>query len=526
MEVECGPVPPESMNVKDNIVVLDYGSQYTQLITRRIRELKVHSLILPWDATPAEILSKNPSGIILSGGPASVSAEGAPTIDDSFLDGKVPVLGICYGMQLLAHRLGGKVSRGERAEYGRMKVRLEGKRIPVLEGVPDEFEAWMSHWDQVIAAPDGYLPGGTSDSGALAAFSSPDGRISALQFHPEVVHTQHGTEILRNFLFNVCFCEESWDLSNWVDVMTGEIRSKVGKDKVICGLSGGVDSTVAAVLTSRAIGDQLECIFVNNGLLRLDEAEKVLAAYQDKLRLKVHYVDASQLFLEKLEGVTDPERKRKIIGETFVRVFEKKADEIGGAAWLLQGTLYPDVIESGFKGKGASVIKTHHNVGGLPDDIEFEVLEPLRDLFKDEVRAIGKIMDIPGEFIARHPFPGPGLAVRCLGELAPERLDVLRRADAIFIDEIRAAGLYDRIWQAFCVLLPVRTVGVMGDVRTYAEAVVLRAVESQDGMTADWTRIPYEVLEKVSGRICNEITGVNRVVLDVTSKPPATIEWE
>lgn len=519
-------MPPESMKVKDNIVVLDYGSQYTQLIARRIRELKVHSEILPWDATLEEILSKNPSGIVLSGGPASVSAEDAPTIDDGLLDGKVPVLGICYGMQLLAHRLGGKVTRGEMAEYGRMKVCLEEKRIPALEGIPNEFEAWMSHWDQVLEAPEGYLPGGVSDSGALAAFSSPDGRISALQFHPEVVHTEHGTEILRNFLFRVCLCEESWDLSDWVDVMVDEVRSKVGKDTVVCGLSGGVDSTVAAVLTSQAIGDQLECIFVNNGLLRLDEAEQVLAVYRDTLHLKVHYVDASRQFLDKLKGVTDPERKRKIIGETFVRVFEKKANEIGGAAWLLQGTLYPDVIESGFKGKGAAVIKTHHNVGGLPDDIEFEVLEPLRDLFKDEVRAIGRILEVPEVIIGRHPFPGPGLAVRCLGDLAPERLDVLRRADAIFINEIRAAGLYDKIWQAFCVLLPVRTVGVMGDVRTYAEAVVVRAVESQDGMTADWSRIPYEVLDKVSRRICNEITGVNRVVLDVTSKPPATIEWE
>lgn len=526
MEVECGLRPQESMDIRDNIVVLDYGSQYTQLIARRIRELKVHSEILPWDASVEDVLSRKPSGIVLSGGPASVSAEGAPTIAEELLKGEVPLLGICYGMQLLAHRLGGKVVRGEKAEYGRMRVRLEEKRLPVLEGIPDEFQAWMSHWDQVMEAPAGYFPGGVSDSGALAAFSSSDGRISALQFHPEVVHTQCGTEMLKNFLFRVCGCQESWDLADWVDVMTAEIRSRVGSDKVVCGLSGGVDSTVAAVLTSRAIGDQLECIFVNNGLLRLDEAENVLAVYRDHLHLKVHYVDATDLFLGRLQGVTDPERKRKIIGETFVRVFEKKAGEIGGAAWLLQGTLYPDVIESGFKGKGAAVIKTHHNVGGLPEDIEFEVLEPLRDLFKDEVRSIGRILEVPEEIIGRHPFPGPGLAVRCLGDLSPERLDVLRRADAIFIDEIRKAGLYDRIWQAFCVLLPVRTVGVMGDVRTYAEAVVIRAVESQDGMTADWTRIPYEVLERVSGRICNEVSGVNRVVLDVTSKPPATIEWE
>lgn len=514
------------MNVKDNILVLDYGSQYTQLIARRVRELKVHSEILPWDAPVETILSRHPKGIILSGGPASATAPGAPTIDGRLLDGSVPVLGICYGMQLLAHVLGGKVRKGASAEYGASVVRVTAAGNPLLRGLPATFQAWMSHWDEVAAVPTGFSVHAESESGAPAAFSGRDGKVLALQFHPEVVHTEGGLDVLRNFLFDVCRCEESWNLSGWVDQMTSEITAKIGGDRVVCGLSGGVDSTVAAVLTSRAVGDRLECIFVNNGLLRKDEARSVLDLYREKLKLKVHYVDASQTFLSRLEGVVEPERKRKIIGETFVRVFEAKAAEIGGAQWLLQGTLYPDVIESGFKGKGASVIKTHHNVGGLPDDIAFGLLEPLRDLFKDEVRAIGALMDVPGAILGRHPFPGPGLAVRCLGEVSPGRLDVLREADAIFAEEIVAAGLYDRMWQAFCVLLPVRTVGVMGDVRTYAEAVVLRAVHSQDGMTADWVRLSPELLDRVSRRICNEVEGVNRVVLDVTSKPPATIEWE
>lgn len=514
------------MKKMDNIVILDFGSQYTQLIARRVRELKVHSEILPWDTAAVDVLARQPKGIILSGGPASAAAPDAPTVDRALLDGSIPLLGICYGMQLLAHALGGQVGKGSRAEYGASTVRVTASGNPLFKGLPGSFQAWMSHWDEVVRVPDGFTVQAESESGAPAAFSGPSNRILALQFHPEVAHTEGGREILSNFLFNVCHCEKSWDLSSWIDQMTAEIKAQVGDSRVVCGLSGGVDSTVAAVLTSRAIGDSLECIFVNTGLLRKDEADSVLSLYREKLRLKVHYVDASGTFLSRLSGVSDPERKRKIIGETFVRVFEAKAAEIGGAQWLLQGTLYPDVIESGFKGKGASVIKTHHNVGGLPEDISFGLLEPLRDLFKDEVRAIGALLDVPREILGRHPFPGPGLAVRCLGEITAERLQVLREADAVFLEEIARAGLYDSLWQAFAVLLPVKTVGVMGDVRTYAEAVALRAIGSQDGMTADWVRLPPELLDRVARRICNEIEGVNRVVLDVTSKPPATIEWE
>ncbi len=508
-----------------NIVILDCGSQYTQLIARRIRELSVHSEILPWDSGTEEILSHNPNGIVISGGPRSVLEEGAPAIPAEVLHSGIPILGICYGMQLLAHQLGGTVRQAPLAEYGPAEVRILEPRTPLLKGLPETLSVWMSHWDSVISLPPGFSIIAESSGGLVAGFSDEAGRISGLQFHPEVAHTPQGLGILRNFLFSVCGCEADWNLSDWADQAIRAIREQVGSDRVICGLSGGVDSTVAAVLTARAIGDQLECIFVNNGLLRLNEAEEVLEAYRE-MNLKVHYVDATQRFLEGLKGVSEPERKRKIIGELFVRVFEEKAGEIGGARWLLQGTLYPDIIESGHKGKGAAVIKTHHNVGGLPERMSLKVLEPLKDLFKDEGREIGRMIGVPEAILKRHPFPGPGLAVRCLGEITAERLQTLRKADAIFIEEIRKAGLYDRLWQAFCVLLPARSVGVMGDVRTYAEAVALRAVESLDAMTADWARLPADLLNRAANRICNEVPGVNRVVYDVTSKPPATIEWE
>ncbi len=508
----------------DTVIVLDYGSQYTQLIARRIREQKVYSEILPWDTPLEKILAKSPKGIVLSGGPNSVHAPGAPGISEGLLNSGIPILGICYGMQVLAKALGGTVERGKTAEYGRATVTFY-RNNPLFEGLSETSTVWMSHWDQVLKLPEGASLLAESHEGVLAGFAGEGGKIWALQFHPEVVHTREGVSILRNFLFSVCACKPDWDLGEFVESMKEDIREKTGEQRIICGLSGGVDSSVAAVLTSQAVGDRLECIFVNNGLLRQNEAEEVLEAYT-ALDLKVHYVDAGERFLEALRGVTDPERKRKIIGETFIRVFEDIAEKVGGAVWLLQGTLYPDVIESGHQGKGAAVIKTHHNVGGLPEDMELRLLEPLRDLFKDEVRAIGKILGIPRNILGRHPFPGPGLGVRCLGEITQERLETLRKADAIFLESLRQEGLYDSIWQAFCVLLPVRTVGVMGDIRTYAEAVALRAVEAQDGMTADWARIDPVILDKVARRICNEVPGVNRVVLDITGKPPGTIEWE
>lgn len=514
------------MRAKDVIVILDCGSQYTQLIARRIRELKVYSEILPWDASLEEIRSKNPKGIIISGSPKSILSPGSPVISEELLDLGIPVLGICYGMQLLSHLLGGQVGKVGLAEYGRACVDIQEGGQGLFKGLPKQFNVWMSHGDTVISLPPNAQVLAKSEGGLIAAMAVEGKQIFGLQFHPEVAHTEHGVEILKNFVFDICKCEPTWNLGDWVDEQIKEIARTVGEGKVISAVSGGVDSTVAAVLTKKAIGDNLHCVFVNNGLLRLNEPESVLSVYRDKLNLNVHYVDASDKFLTALKGITDPEEKRKAVGKTFIEVFEEEAEKFGDAQWLLQGTLYPDVIESGHKGRGASVIKTHHNVGGLPEKMKFKLLEPLKDLFKDEVRAIGAILGIPRSILRRHPFPGPGLSVRCLGEVTREKLDLLRRADAIFIEELDLAGFYEKVWQAFCVLLPVRSVGVMGDERTYGYTVALRAVESLDGMTADWAYLNRELLDKVARRICNEVQGINRVVLDVTSKPPATIEWE
>jgi GMP synthase (glutamine-hydrolysing) len=515
------------------IIVLDFGSQYTQLIARRLRELSVYSEVWP-PSTPADkIRARQPIGIILSGGPKSVSDAGAPRCDPAVFELDVPVLGICYGMQLMAHALGGRVEPASQREFGHATVTIgrpgpsgPGDTCALFTDVPSEIRVWASHGDFVSAAPSDFAVVATSANAPVAAMQNTSRALYAILFHPEVVHTERGIEILRNFAYGVCGCTGDWTMASFVDEATARIRNRVGDGRVVCALSGGVDSTVAALIIHRAIGDQLTCIFVDNGVLRLNEADQVRKRFE-RLHLPLVFADASKLFLERLDGVTDPEKKRKIIGAAFIDVFEAEAAKLGQVDFLAQGTLYPDVIESvPIVGQAASLIKSHHNVGGLPERMRMKLIEPLRELFKDEVRVVGRQLGLDPEFVDRQPFPGPGLAVRILGEVTAERLRLLRLADAVVAEEIKRDGWYTRLWQSFAVLLPVQSVGVMGDERTYEYTAAIRAVESRDGMTADWARLPHDLLARISSRIVNDVRGINRVVYDISSKPPSTIEWE
>ena len=509
----------------DSILILDFGSQYTQLIARRVRELHVYCEIHPFNYSFAEIQTYNPKGIILSGGPMSVYANNAPISDKRIFDLGIPVLGICYGLQLMAYQLGGEVDTAAKKEFGRATLVVD-TQSGIFEGVPQSSQVWMSHGDSLTKLPPGFEPMAHSDNAPICAIRNEKKKIYGVQFHPEVVHTKEGTRILSNFLFAVCGCSGDWNAESFIDRTVTDIRDCVGRSRVLCALSGGVDSSVAAVLIHRAIGDQLFCIHIDNGLMRRDESAQVVKTFRDQFHIALDFVDGSKLFLDRLRGIADPEAKRKIIGKTFIDIFEEEAKKVEGAAFLAQGTLYPDVIESvSFKGPSAT-IKTHHNVGGLPQRMNLKLIEPFRELFKDEVRRVGRSLGLSESLLGRHPFPGPGLAIRVLGDVTRERLEVLRNADEIFIEELRRSDLYDTVWQAFAVLLPVQSVGVMGDERTYENAIALRAVTSIDGMTADWSHLPYDLIATISSRISNEVRGVNRVVFDVSSKPPSTIEWE
>jgi len=513
--------------MSEQIVILDFGSQYTQVIARRIRECKVFCSIQPFDTPARELAPLRPKGLILSGGPASVYAPKAPLPDPGIFKLGAPLLGICYGVQLFGHFLGGKVEPGQKREYGKGALTVKDATCPLFQGLPESFQVWNSHGDKLTRQPRGFRPVAITENSEYAVIENRAKRFYGLQFHPEVVHTPRGKEILANFVHGICGCGSEWTMRHFIDQAVEEIRAQVGHEHVILGLSGGVDSSVAAMLLHKAIGDQLTCIFVNNGLLRAREAESVQEVFGRNFQIKLRYEDATELFLRRLRKVTDPEKKRKIIGKTFIEVFQAATRRVGHAKFLAQGTLYPDVIESvPIAGNPAALIKSHHNVGGLPKNMKFKLVEPLKGLFKDEIRRVGEELGLPKEFVWRQPFPGPGLAVRILGEVTPARCEILRNADWIVVEEMKQSGWYYKIWQSFAVLLPVRSVGVMGDERTYDYTIALRMVDSQDGMTADWVKLPYELLEKISNRIINEVKGVNRVCLDISSKPPATIEWE
>ncbi|MCC5952958.1 MAG: glutamine-hydrolyzing GMP synthase [Acidimicrobiia bacterium] len=509
----------------DTVLVVDFGAQYAQLIARRVREARVYSEIVPHTITADELRERNPAGVIFSGGPKSVHVEGAPTIDPAVYDAGVPVLGICYGAQLVAQQLGGVVSRTGRGEYGRAELAVVGDGGVLLgRDLPVHQSVWMSHFDSISQPPEGFAVTASTPEAPVAALEDTSRRIMGVQFHPEVVHTPHGQEVLERFLFDVCGCRPTWTMSSVIETSVATIRDQVAGGRAICGLSGGVDSAVAAALVHKAIGPQLTCVFVDTGLLRAGEAEQVTETFRRTQGIELIHVRAADRFFERLEGVTEPEEKRKAIGELFIRIFEDAAGGIEDARFLVQGTLYPDVIESGTS--AADTIKSHHNVGGLPDDMDFELVEPLRPLFKDEVRRVGEELGLPEEIVWRQPFPGPGLGVRIIGEVTPDKVAILQAADAIVREELHRAGLDREIWQAFAVLPDIRTVGVMGDERTYARPIIIRAVTSEDAMTADWARLPHDLLERMSNRIIGEVAGVNRVAYDITSKPPGTIEWE